>query len=177
MFYLTASELEAAAGGSIEVRERVERRRRAYGQVVRAFERGQNWLVASGTLPPEPMPSLAGGGHRLSGLPASGGLATGPARLVRGPEEFTRLRRGDVLVCRATSPTWTPLFKLAAAVVTDVGSPLSHAAIVAREYNIPAVMATGHATSILRDGEAVTVNGDAGWVSVVQPSVARENPD
>jgi pyruvate,water dikinase len=78
-----------------------------------------------------------------------------------------KIQPGDVLVAPATMPAWTPLFASIAAVVTDVGGVLSHAAIVAREYNIPAVLGTGNGTSVLRDGQMVEVDGDAGTVRIV----------
>nr|WP_202893455.1 PEP-utilizing enzyme [Kribbella italica] len=100
----------------------------------------------------------------MHGRPASAGTASGPARIVRGPEDFGRVRRGDVLVCRFTDPTWTPLFGVVAAVVTEVGGQLSHAAIVAREQRIPAVLGVTDATSVLTDGSRTTVDGTAGTV-------------
>lgn len=83
------------------------------------------------------------------------------------PREFGRLAAGDVLVCPYTNPAWTALFQRAAAVVADSGGPGSHAAIVAREYGIPAVMGTGTGTgtTTLTDGQLVTVNGSTGRVS------------
>ncbi|MGW0806707.1 PEP/pyruvate-binding domain-containing protein [Nonomuraea sp. NPDC002799] len=100
----------------------------------------------------------------VAGSPASGGVATGTVKVIREPAEFGRLVAGDVLVCPYTNPSWTPLFQRAAAVVVDTGGAASHAAIVAREYGIPAVMGTGHGTAVLQDGQTVTVNGDAGTV-------------
>ncbi|MER5388327.1 PEP/pyruvate-binding domain-containing protein [Saccharopolyspora sp. NPDC002686] len=100
----------------------------------------------------------------VSGTPASGGRATGPARIIREPAEFPRLNSGDVLVCRYTNPSWTPLFQRAAAVVVDSGGSGSHAAIVAREYGIPAVMGTADGTSTITDGLTITVDGDTGRV-------------
>ena len=98
------------------------------------------------------------------GTPAGGGRATGPVRVVAGPAEFGRLRPGEVLVCTSTNPGWTPLFQRAAAVVVDHGGMASHAAIVAREYGIPAVMGTGSGTRALADGRQVVVDGDRGEV-------------
>lgn len=98
------------------------------------------------------------------GLPGSAGDVEGPARIVRGSEDFGALRDGDVLVAPYTNPSWTPLFQRAAAVVVDAGSGASHAAIVAREYGIPAVMGTGDATSVLYDGQRVRVDGTRGVV-------------
>lgn len=102
----------------------------------------------------------------LRGTPGSSGRAVGTARIVHGPSDFGRLQPGDVLVCPYTDPTWTPLFGLAAAVVADTGGPLSHAAIVAREYGIPAVLGTGNGTSRLPDASRVLVDGSAGVVTV-----------
>ncbi|MDT0164079.1 PEP/pyruvate-binding domain-containing protein [Actinotalea sp. AC32] len=101
----------------------------------------------------------------VAGTPASPGTAEGTARLVEGLDDFTRFAAGEVLVCRTTSPAWTPLLARAAAVVTEVGGVLSHAAIVAREFGIPAVLAVPGARSVLRDGQHVTVDGSAGTVA------------
>jgi rifampicin phosphotransferase len=104
----------------------------------------------------------------LKGLGTSGGTATGRARVLLRPEDFNRMRSGDVLVAPTTTPAWTALFTLACAVVTDIGGPLSHSSIVAREYGIPAVMATGSATRLIRDGQLVTVDGNAGTVRLYE---------
>lgn len=100
----------------------------------------------------------------LAGRPGSPGRATGRARIVRGPDDFAAVRRGDILVCRATDPAWTSLFGVVSAVVTEVGGVLSHAAIVARELGLPAVLAVPNATTALVDGTMVTVDGTAGRV-------------
>jgi phosphohistidine swiveling domain-containing protein len=105
-------------------------------------------------------------GDVLKGIAASPGSITGLARVIHGPGEFDQMRQGDILVARITTPAWTPLFALAAGVVTDVGGPLSHSSIVAREYHIPAVLGTGVATERLSSGQRVTVDGDAGTVTV-----------
>lgn len=107
-------------------------------------------------------------GPTLTGLGASGGRATGPARLLRGPEDFARMQPGDILVAPITTPAYTPLFALAKAVVTDIGGPLSHSSIVAREYGIPAVLGTGSATARIHDGDVVTVDGDTGRVLLAE---------
>ena len=101
----------------------------------------------------------------IVGHPASAGRATGPVRIVHGPEEFAAFRNGEVLVAKATAPAWTPLFARAAAVVTDGGTLAAHASLVAREYAIPAVVATGDATQQLYAGQLVTVDGSAGTVT------------
>jgi pyruvate,water dikinase len=106
----------------------------------------------------------AGAAAEVRGLPASPGRATGRVRIIRGAAQFGELRAGEVLVAPATNPGWTPLFARAAAVVTDTGSVMAHASLVAREYAIPAVVGTGNATRRLRDGQLVTVDGNAGTV-------------
>lgn len=105
--------------------------------------------------------------EQLVGQPASPGRATGPARIVRDPTDFAMVQPGDVIVASATTPAWTPLFSRAAAVVTDRGSAAAHASIIAREYGIPAVVATGDATRRLRDGVTVTVDGGRGVVTII----------
>jgi len=113
-------------------------------------------------------PQRDAGDALITGTPASSGSATGPVRLIHGPAEFGRLAAGDVLVCPYTNPAWTTLFQRAAAVVVDSGGLGSHAAIVAREYGIPAVMGTGTGTTTLTDGQLVTVNGSTGRVSAAE---------
>lgn len=105
-------------------------------------------------------------GDTFSGVGASSGQVTAPARLLGGPEDFASMRPGEVLVARMTTPAWTPLFAMASGVVTDVGGPLSHSSIVAREYGIPAVLGTGVATQRLASGQRVRVDGDAGTVTI-----------
>jgi rifampicin phosphotransferase len=100
----------------------------------------------------------------LRGVPGSPGLAEGPVRIIHDGSEFGKLRPGEVLVAPYTNPSWTPLFQRAIAVVVDSGSPGSHAAIVAREYGIPAVMGTIDGTRRLVDGEHVRIDGSQGLV-------------
>ena len=105
-------------------------------------------------------------GEALRGTPASPGSSTGRVRVVRGEADFGTLLPGEVLVCPTASPSWTILFAVAGGLVTDGGGPLSHAAIVAREHGLPAVVGTVHATSQLRDGQVVTVDGTTGSITV-----------
>ena len=134
-----------------------------------AIADGDIWLLQSRPVtaapPPRPAPELPRPPTTLTGTPGSHGTATGPVRVIRGAADFARLRPGDVLVCRYTDPAWTPLLRLAAGVVTEVGGVLSHAAIVAREQRIPAVLGVDGATTGLPDGGTVTVDGDAGTVT------------
>lgn len=80
--------------------------------------------------------------------------------------EFGKLQAGDVLVCPITSPVWSMLFPSIGALVTDTGGILSHPAIIAREYRVPAVVATGNATRLLEDGQTVTVDGSTGVIEI-----------
>lgn len=102
----------------------------------------------------------------LKGVGTSAGAVTAPARVLFGPEDFGKMQPGDVLVAVTTTPAWTPLFAMASAVVTDIGGPLSHSSIVAREYGIPAVMAARSATRIIQSGQMITVDGAQGTVTV-----------
>ncbi|WP_329405769.1 PEP-utilizing enzyme [Nocardia vinacea] len=112
-------------------------------------------------------------GATITGTPGSPGKVTGLARIIHGPSEFEQMRPGDVLVAAVTTPAWTPLFALASAIVTDVGGALSHSSIVAREYHIPAVLGTGAATESLQTGQQITVDGDAGVVTILDQDRQR----
>jgi phosphohistidine swiveling domain-containing protein len=108
--------------------------------------------------------------HSIKGIPGSAGVARGTARVLHSLAEAGKLQPGDVLVAEFTVPPWTPLFATAAAVVTDGGGVLCHSAVVAREYRIPAVVGTGHATTTFKDGQLLEVDGNAGTVRVVSES-------
>ncbi|MET8988569.1 PEP/pyruvate-binding domain-containing protein [Nonomuraea wenchangensis] len=110
---------------------------------------------------------LAPVGDAVTGFPGAPGVVEGVARVLAGPEEGDRLKPGEILVTTLTNVGWTPMFPRAAAVVTDLGAPLSHASIVARELGIPAVVGTGNATMRLRDGDRVRVDGERGTVELL----------
>ncbi|HEU5011581.1 MAG TPA: PEP/pyruvate-binding domain-containing protein [Roseiflexaceae bacterium] len=143
-------------------------------------ERKAQWQAALKVVPPVMLPEKSiwsrffhgaegetkDGKVMLKGVGTSGGRVTAPARVLFGPEDFGKLKPGDVLVAVTTTPAWTPLFALASAVVTDIGGPLSHSSIVAREYGIPAVMAARSATRAIQSGQRVTVDGAAGTVTL-----------
>lgn len=111
-------------------------------------------------------PQAADAGGALRGNPGSSGIASGPARVARTLAEASALRPGEVLVAVTTMPAWTPLFGTAAAVVTETGGVLSHCAIVAREYGVPAVVGVHGATRAIRTGQRVTVDGASGTVTL-----------
>lgn len=142
-----------------------------------AFDADQLWLLQARPITTIPRPSArpagAAGSPLLTGTPTSPGEAVGAATVVRDLDAFPQLRAGDVLVCRATSPAWTPLLARAAAVVTETGGILSHAAIVAREFGIPAVTAAEGAMARLAAAGTIVVDGDRGTVRTLASTEAR----
>ena len=162
-----------------------------YSDVVaqrRAVWRGQRLVTPPQVLPQGSwwekafsrwLPASAGeqAGPVLRGIGASAGQVTGTARVLAGPADFARLQPGDVLVASITTPAWTTLFAMASAVVTDVGGPLSHSSIVAREYGIPAVLGTNVATRRIPDGARVRVDGEAGTVTLLDDLGVDEQGD
>jgi rifampicin phosphotransferase len=109
-------------------------------------------------------------GDVIKGIGGSAGTVTAPARVLGGPKDFGQMQPGDVLVASITTPAWTSLFAMASGVVTDIGGPLSHSSIVAREYGIPAVLGTAVATRRIRSGQLIKVDGDAGTVTLREES-------
>jgi len=102
----------------------------------------------------------------LNGFAVSPGRVTAPASVIMSPADFGFMRPGSILVCPITTPAWTPLFAHAGGLVTDIGGVLAHGSIVAREYGIPAVMGTGQGTQFIKNGQTITVDGDAGTVRI-----------
>jgi len=127
------------------------------GSMVRAMFKGEMNFANTGS----------GELNTARGLPGSSGVVRGTARVIHSLAEADKLQPGDVLVAFGTEPPWTPLFGTACAVVTDSGGVLSHSAVVAREYRIPAVVGTGNATTTFKDGQLIEVDGDAGVVRLV----------
>jgi pyruvate,water dikinase len=175
IYWLEARELDVLAA-ALETGEPL------ISHVANVATRKEDWRRVRNVMPPVvlpeksvfsrlllPMTSKEPAGNTLKGYGASGGKVTAPACVLRGPDDFTHMRPGDIIVAVTTTPAWTPLFAMASAVVTDIGGPLSHSSIVAREYGIPAVMATGVATRRIRDGQWITVDGGAGLVLTEAP--------
>jgi phosphohistidine swiveling domain-containing protein len=108
----------------------------------------------------------------IKGVAASSGVRRGAVKLVWTTDDFKKMKPGDVLVCRSSNVSWIPLFTIAAAVVTDVGGALSHAAVVAREFGVPAVVGVGVAFERLRDGMIVEVDGDRGTVRPISGTIS-----
>jgi pyruvate, water dikinase len=106
-------------------------------------------------------------GAEIRGYAASPGVVEGVARVLRSVNEIGQIRDGEILVCPVTAPSWAPVFGKIKAAVSDIGGTMSHAAIVAREYGMPAVVGTGHATKRITTGQRLRVDGDRGIVTVV----------
>lgn len=178
IFWLRADEVQAVASA-------LDSRRAIENYQAKVSKRRATWEQERRVTPPASLPLKAAArflgfdyrsflpahtdqqeGDVIKGIGASPGHVTGAASVISGPDEFGQMRPGDILVAKITTPAWTPLFALAAGVITDVGGPLSHSSIVAREYHIPAVLGTGVATDRLHSGQRVTVDGDAGTVTI-----------
>lgn len=120
-------------------------------------ERIQDWLATA-----------QAAGKIIKGFPASPGLVEGKAVVVTSVEELNKVKEGDILVCPNTSPAWGPVFAKVKAVVSDIGGLMAHAAIVAREYGVPAVVGTGNASRLIKDGQRIRVDGFKGIVEILE---------
>ncbi|WP_276798669.1 PEP/pyruvate-binding domain-containing protein [Fusobacterium gonidiaformans] len=146
--------LEAMKRGELNIadKEKISRRNQKFPLATKVWESSKSLIFKTK-------------GDVLKGISGSVGIAVGKVCVINSPKEFYKMKKGDILVCHFTDPEWTPLFTLANAVVADTGSALSHAAIVAREYNIPAVLGVGFATTKFKDGDMVQVDGNTGIVT------------
>jgi len=162
-FFLTLAEVRRVLYDENErVAIRVQRRRLEY-------ERNQALPEPPTTFvgfPPDDA-GIASTSKRLRGLAASRGVAEGRARILRDPSQAVNFEPGEVLVVAAADTGWAPLFLAASGVVTELGGPLSHAAIILREYGVPAVVNVTNATRFLRDGDLVRLDGDVGTVEIL----------
>ena len=192
IFFLEVTEVKSALEEHMEVKERVVKRRgqrlwaeqhpgpASYGIELppppfKVFPPGSRFLLeAVNWSKTQHLLSVAKGHDpkavkkECKGIGASAGSYTGKARVILKETDFDRLRAGEILVCPCTTPNWSILFGLVGALVTDKGGLLSHPAIIAREYHIPAVLGTGDATRRIVDGQIVTVDGNLGIVSLEQ---------
>jgi phosphohistidine swiveling domain-containing protein len=162
VFYLRFEEMESMVTAPISCKEIVQARKAEF-EAARSYpwpdiiRDGQEIYLERGNGAPV-------SDDYLSGVAGSPGTVNGTARVVNGPEDFHKLQKGEILVAPLTNPVWTPLFAVAGGLVTEVGGILSHGAIVAREYGIPAVMSVNGATTKIGDGQTITVNGNMGTV-------------
>ncbi|MFC7441564.1 PEP/pyruvate-binding domain-containing protein [Laceyella putida] len=174
IFYLYLDELKHALANPKELKPLIAERKAEFAE-----NRQKRVPSHFGTPPKELLahPHLAGmlgsleeseeaENQTIKGFAAARGTYTGKVKVIRNEEEFSKLEKGDVLVCQTTTPSWTFLFPVASAIITDAGGILSHSGIIAREYKLPAVLGTKVATSRLKDGDVVTVDGDNGMVII-----------
>jgi len=172
VFYLLKREVEALAAGQAEpasLHRLASVRRAEHVDLCAEYERSPResyprFLQGGRPLELETAPGV---GERLKGQPVSPGRARGRVKVVLTPDELPDLRPGDVLVTRGADPGWTPLFGKIGGLVMEAGGQLSHGSVVAREYGIPAVVGIPNATTALRDGDLVIVDGEAGTVAQV----------
>lgn len=125
------------------------------------------WGINSETLENWAKPKNEQSEHELKGFAASPGVIEGVARVLRSTSEIGEIKKGEILVCPATSPSWGPVFNTISAAVSDIGGTMSHAAIVAREYGLPAVVGTGQATKRIKTGQRIRVDGNQGVVTIL----------
>ncbi len=169
VYWLDAQELDALA-------IQLEKSEALKNFAAEVESRKAKWQAMRHIIPPTTLPKVGWlskfyadneqTGNKIKGFAASAGQVTARACVMLGPEDFNKMKAGDAIVAGITTPAWTPLFARAAAIVTDIGGPLSHSSIVAREYGIPAVLATGVGTRRIHDGQIITVDGSAGIVEL-----------
>ncbi|WP_327043151.1 PEP-utilizing enzyme [Micromonospora ureilytica] len=168
IMFLTLDEVHTAVHQGVDLRGAVTARRAVHRRELRR-RTVPVALLSDGTDVETVLPGVSAGDGTLTGVGASAGRVTGPARVVHDPGT-AHVEPGDVLVAATTDPGWTPLFLTAAALVTETGAIMAHGPTVAREYGIPAVICVPDATRTITTGQLVTVDGGAGTVTLHQPS-------
>jgi phosphohistidine swiveling domain-containing protein len=164
-FFLSVSELHAFLRGELRTVRPLVQMRRA------GFERDRTLPDPPDTFVdyPPPVVALARTRDTLEGLPASSGQVQGLARVLTSTREISGFQPGEILIVPAADVGWSPLFLAAGGLATDLGGPLSHACVVAREYGIPAVVNLREATRTVKTGDRVLLDGDAGRLQVLAP--------
>jgi pyruvate,water dikinase len=173
IFFLSVPEIHAALDGT-DFRSTVRERRTQYDQE-RVRRRVPLVLLSDGTEPTIEPAAPASADHVLRGTAASPGRVTAPARVILDPHA-AQLAQGEILVAPSTDPGWTPLFLTAGGLVMETGGAMSHGAIVAREYGIPAVVGVAGATERIHTGQSVTVDGTRGTVALADWHDPTEQP-
>jgi phosphohistidine swiveling domain-containing protein len=172
IFFLSLPEMHAALNGT-DFRNIVRERRTRY-DLERARRHVPLVLLSDGTEPAIESAAATSAGQVLRGTAASPGQVTARARVILDPHA-AQLGHGEILVAPSTDPGWTPLFLTAGGLVMEMGGAMSHGAIVAREYGIPAVVGVAGATERIQTGEWLTVDGTTGTVTFAQGQDASEN--
>jgi pyruvate,water dikinase len=168
MYFLTHDEIgRLVRSRDPGLGEKAAQRRSAYGR-----QRGLEFppLFQGSPLPLEPEPKIPDGELALAGKPVSRGVVEGTARVVRSLEEAAAVRPGEILIAPVTDVGWTPCFNLIAGIATDLGSVISHGAVIAREYGLPAVVNLKTATRTFQTGDRVVLDGDRGILKRISPA-------
>ncbi|OTX82280.1 pyruvate, phosphate dikinase [Bacillus thuringiensis serovar londrina] len=171
VFFILLDELQDVINGQLDIEERIEKRKLAFAKVYAAHDQGIHWMISTGSFPvfekEKKKSEEVMDANMIKGSAASRGVYEGKVCIVKSPSEFKKLKKGDILVSPYTAPIWTPLFKIAGAAITEIGSATSHAAIVAREYGIPAIVAIENITNVLKDGQSIRVDGTNGVITLL----------
>lgn len=175
-FFLSVSELHAFLRSDVKALGHLIRRRRMQFERDCALPDPPQTFIGFPPPVPASAPKQAADPRTLHGLAASSGVVRARARVLRSPVEASALRPGEILVAPYADVGWSPLFLVAAAVVTDLGGPLSHAAVVAREYGVPTVVNVANATRLIRSGDRLEVDGAAGRVRLLDPDQPGADP-
>ncbi len=164
IYFLTSEEIGKLIAGDKTLVKKAMKRRRLYPvQCSLRFEE-----VYCGKPVPIPQDAGAEGGDTFKGMPASPGLVTGTARIIRSVEDANKLKEGEIMVASCTDVGWTPYYCLVAGLITEIGSCLSHGVVVAREYGLPTVVNVSNALNIIKDGDTVTMDGSTGQITITR---------
>jgi pyruvate,water dikinase len=168
VFFATKDEIEVyvKGRGGFPSRE-VKGREREFRQLQSQHELAAHLTYPAFLVGNRPLDTFEGREEVLVGRPVSPGLKRGPVKVVSTPRQFSKIQLGDIMVTRSTDPGWTPIFGLLGGLIMESGGQLSHGAVVAREYGLPAVAGIAGATRLLHDGQVVLVDGLSGTVTVV----------
>ncbi len=116
-------------------------------------------------------PDVSRNNDEFDGIPVSPGIYEGQVKVLEYPEEGTKLNEGDILITKATNPAWTPLFLKIGGLITEMGGPISHGSVVAREYGVPAIAGVNEATTRFKDGQIIRINGETGKVEILSEKI------
>jgi pyruvate,water dikinase len=176
IFFLQLSELKALAAGHTRCWSNIiGQRRKAYAREKKRLQIPSILLSDGQAFFPEQGAEASRGAGLLVGTPVSPGVGEGAVRVMLDPSEGT-LQPGEVIVCHATDPSWTPLFLLARGIVMEVGGLMTHGSVVAREYGIPAIVGVYQATTRLQTGQYVRIDGASGNIAVLSSPAGQGSP-
>ncbi|HID64894.1 MAG TPA: hypothetical protein EYP49_19420 [Anaerolineae bacterium] len=172
VFFITKDEIEAhvKGKGDFPAYDEIQSREREFQQLRDEHELAPHLAYPAFLIGNRPLDTSEGREQVLVGRPVSPGLKLGPVKVVDTPRQFSKVRTGDIMVTRSTDPGWTPIFNLLGGLIMESGGQLSHGAVLAREYGLPAVAGIAGVTQLLHDGQVVLLDGLSGTVTVVKGS-------